>query len=109
MNAGMAIASAIGFLVLIEVPYNDIVAVMPFLVVGMSRILGCFSWRLTFSLAVGTDNMFLMVAAVKRTSRLKSVEDRIAECMSDAAVSILITALTGKISKLTILRVLPLK
>ncbi|PAV59646.1 hypothetical protein WR25_21242 [Diploscapter pachys] len=81
MNAGMAIASAIGFLVLIGIPYNDIVAVMPFLVV-----------------AVGTDNMFLMVAAVKRTSRLKSVEDRISECMSDAAVSILITALTDAFS-----------
>ncbi|KAK6039096.1 hypothetical protein COOONC_23399 [Cooperia oncophora] len=79
-NAGMGIASAMGGLVLLGVQYNDIVAVMPFLVV-----------------AVGTDNMFLMVAAVKRTSRILPVEKRIGECMSDAAVSILITALTGEL------------
>ncbi|KHJ87065.1 hypothetical protein OESDEN_13168, partial [Oesophagostomum dentatum] len=40
MNAGMGIASAMGGLVLLDVQYNDIVAVMPFLVVGkeLSRI-----------------------------------------------------------------------
>ncbi|VDO86677.1 unnamed protein product [Heligmosomoides polygyrus] len=80
-NAGMGIASAMGGLVLLDVQYNDIVAVMPFLVV-----------------AVGTDNMFLMVAAVKRTSRVLPVEQRIGECMADAAVSILITALTDAFS-----------
>ncbi|KAK6029709.1 patched family protein [Ostertagia ostertagi] len=48
--------------------------------------------------AVGTDNMFLMVAAVKRTSRVLPVEERIGECMADAAVSILITALTDAFS-----------
>ncbi|CAJ0572370.1 unnamed protein product, partial [Mesorhabditis spiculigera] len=80
-NAGMGIASAVGFLVLIGVPYTDIVAVMPFLVV-----------------AVGTDNMFLMVACVRRTNRAWSVERRIGECMSDAAVSITITALTDAFS-----------
>ncbi|RCN24908.1 hypothetical protein ANCCAN_29386 [Ancylostoma caninum] len=74
----MGIASAMGGLVLLDVQYNDIVAVMPFLVV-----------------AVGTDNMFLMVAAVKRTCRTLTVEQRLGECMADAAVSILITALTG--------------
>ncbi|KAK5985451.1 SSD domain-containing protein, partial [Trichostrongylus colubriformis] len=77
----MGIASAMGGLVLLNVQYNDIVAVMPFLVV-----------------AVGTDNMFLMVAAVKRTSRVLPVEQRIGECMADAAVSILITALTDAFS-----------
>lgn len=35
-NAGMGIASAIGGLVLLGIQYNDIVAVMPFLVVGKS-------------------------------------------------------------------------
>lgn len=39
--------------------------------------------------------MFLMVAAVKRTCRALTVEQRLGECMADAAVSILITALTG--------------
>uniref|UniRef100_A0A158P9T4 SSD domain-containing protein n=1 Tax=Angiostrongylus cantonensis TaxID=6313 RepID=A0A158P9T4_ANGCA len=81
VNAGMGIASAMGGLILLNVQYNDIVAVMPFLVV-----------------AVGTDNMFLMVAAVKRTSRALPLEKRIGECMSDAAVSILITALTDAFS-----------
>ncbi|VDM59007.1 unnamed protein product [Angiostrongylus costaricensis] len=81
INAGMGIASAMGGLILLDVQYNDIVAVMPFLVV-----------------AVGTDNMFLMVAAVKRTSRALPLEKRIGECMSDAAVSILITALTDAFS-----------
>ncbi|KAJ1372533.1 hypothetical protein KIN20_034710, partial [Parelaphostrongylus tenuis] len=81
VNAGMGIASAMGGLILLNVQYNDIVAVMPFLVV-----------------AVGTDNMFLMVAAVKRTSRALPLEKRIGESMSDAAVSILITALTDAFS-----------
>uniref|UniRef100_A0A1I7XNK4 SSD domain-containing protein n=1 Tax=Heterorhabditis bacteriophora TaxID=37862 RepID=A0A1I7XNK4_HETBA len=48
--------------------------------------------------AVGTDNMFLMVASVKRTSRALPVSERIGECMADAAVSILITALTDAFS-----------
>ncbi|XGW22431.1 hypothetical protein V3C99_005005 [Haemonchus contortus] len=81
VNAGMGIASSMGGLVLLGLQYNDIVAVMPFLVV-----------------AVGTDNMFLMVAAVKRTSRVLPVEQRMGECMADAAVSILITALTDAFS-----------
>ncbi|GMS98574.1 hypothetical protein PENTCL1PPCAC_20749 [Pristionchus entomophagus] len=81
MNAGMGIVSGIGMLLLCGFPYNDIVAVMPFLVV-----------------AVGTDNMFLMVAAVRRTSRTLPYEERMAECMAEAAVSILITALTDAFS-----------
>lgn len=48
--------------------------------------------------AVGTDNMFLMVAAVRHTNRAYSVPKRIAECMSDAAISILITSLTDAFS-----------
>ena len=34
INAGMGIATAVGILNLLSVPYNDIVGVMPFLVVG---------------------------------------------------------------------------
>lgn len=78
----MGIASAMGMLTYLEIQYNDIIAVMPFLVV-----------------AVGTDNMFLMVASLKRTDRNLKYDQRIAECMADAAVSILITALTGSIYK----------
>ncbi|PIO67990.1 patched family protein [Teladorsagia circumcincta] len=62
-------------------PYSEIVAVMPFLVV-----------------AVGIDNMFLMIAAIRRTSRCLPVTERMAECMSDAAVAILITATTDALS-----------
>lgn len=80
-NAGMGIASAMGMLTYMGIQYNDIIAVMPFLVV-----------------AVGTDNMFLMVASLKRTDRNLRYDKRIAECMSDAAVSILITALTDALS-----------
>ena len=102
-----------GICVYLNVPYNDIVAVMPFLVVGecdRSR-----KWVETVTLsAVGTDNMFLMVAAVRRTSRKLpgtfrvfeytyvvpmttvsvAAHKRMGECMAEAAVSILITALT---------------
>ncbi|UMM12683.1 hypothetical protein L5515_001337 [Caenorhabditis briggsae] len=81
VNAGIAILTGIGCLSLIGMPYNDIVGVMPFLVV-----------------AVGTDNMFLMVAAVRRTSRTHTVHERMGECMADAAVSILITSSTDVLS-----------
>ncbi|CAI2320191.1 unnamed protein product [Caenorhabditis sp. 36 PRJEB53466] len=80
-NAGMGIASAMGLLIYLDIQYNDIIAVMPFLVV-----------------AVGTDNMFLMVASLKRTDRNLKYDQRIAECMADAAVSILITAMTDALS-----------
>ncbi|CAB3407453.1 unnamed protein product [Caenorhabditis bovis] len=81
VNAGIAILTGIGCLSLMGFPYNDIVGVMPFLVV-----------------AVGTDNMFLMVAAVRRTSRTLPVHERMGECMADAAVSILITSSTDVLS-----------
>ncbi|CAD5206645.1 unnamed protein product [Bursaphelenchus okinawaensis] len=81
INAGMGILSAIGGINLLGMPYNDIVGVMPFLVV-----------------AVGTDNMFLMVAACRRTNRAHNVAERIGECMSDAAISMFITSLTDAFS-----------
>ncbi|KAI1723441.1 patched family domain-containing protein [Ditylenchus destructor] len=81
VNAGMGILTAIGLLNWLSVPYNDIVGVMPFLVV-----------------AVGVDNMFLMVAAIRRTNRAFSVGRRMGEAMSDAAISMMITALTDAFS-----------
>ncbi|KAL3079182.1 hypothetical protein niasHT_036235 [Heterodera trifolii] len=80
-NAGMGIVTAIGLLNMCSVPYNDIVGVMPFLVV-----------------AVGVDNMFLMIAAVRRTNRASPVCRRMGEAMADAAISMLITALTDALS-----------
>ncbi|CAJ0578328.1 unnamed protein product, partial [Mesorhabditis spiculigera] len=81
VNAGMGILTALGAGLLLHVPFNDIVAVMPFLVV-----------------AVGVDNMFLMVSSVRRTPRSHTTGERMGECLSDAAVSILITALTDAFS-----------
>uniref|UniRef100_A0A914N234 SSD domain-containing protein n=1 Tax=Meloidogyne incognita TaxID=6306 RepID=A0A914N234_MELIC len=81
INAGMGIVTAIGYLNLCSMPYNDIVGVMPFLVV-----------------AVGVDNMFLMIAAIRRTNRASSVQRRMGEAMSDAAISMFITALTDALS-----------
>uniref|UniRef100_A0A0N5AM40 SSD domain-containing protein n=1 Tax=Syphacia muris TaxID=451379 RepID=A0A0N5AM40_9BILA len=81
INAGMGIVTGVGLANFLGLPYNDIVAVMPFLVV-----------------AVGTDNMFLMVAALRHTNRAHSVPRRIGECMSDAAISIFITSLTDAFS-----------
>ncbi|KAM3721406.1 Patched domain-containing protein [Dirofilaria immitis] len=81
INAGMGIITGIGITSFCGVPYSDIVGVMPFLVV-----------------AVGTDNMFLMVAAVRHTNRALPVPKRIGESMSDAAISILITSLTDAFS-----------
>ncbi|GMR52336.1 hypothetical protein PMAYCL1PPCAC_22531, partial [Pristionchus mayeri] len=66
----------------LRIPFNDIVAVTSFLVV-----------------AVGTDNMLLMMDAARlRTSSTLSYEDPMAECMTEADVSLLITALTGAFS-----------
>lgn len=42
--------------------------------------------------------MFLMVAAIRRTNRSFSVTRRVAEAMSDAAISMFITSLTDAFS-----------
>ncbi|KAK6011569.1 hypothetical protein OSTOST_23339, partial [Ostertagia ostertagi] len=61
INACMGIVTSLGTLMLFGMPYSEIVAVMPFLVV-----------------AVGIDNMFLMIAAIRRTSRCLPVAERMA-------------------------------
>ncbi|KAK0429459.1 hypothetical protein QR680_011390 [Steinernema hermaphroditum] len=81
VNAGMGIATSIGFLNFAGIPYCDIVGVMPFLVI-----------------AVGIDNMFLMLASVRNTNRAHDTSTRVGECMSEAAVSMLITSLTDAFS-----------
>uniref|UniRef100_A0A915KRX7 SSD domain-containing protein n=1 Tax=Romanomermis culicivorax TaxID=13658 RepID=A0A915KRX7_ROMCU len=47
---------------------------------------------------VRLDNTFLMISAVRHTSRTLSVEERIAEGMCEAAVSITVTVLTDVLS-----------
>ncbi|KFD52451.1 patched family protein [Trichuris suis] len=81
IGAGIGVSSAVGLMNLCGMIYTQIVAVMPFLVVS-----------------VRLDNTFLMISAVRRTSPQKSVEDRIGDAMSEAAVSITITVLTDVFS-----------
>lgn len=50
------------------------------------------------TLAIGVDNMFLMVASFRRTSRRLPVGKRMAQTLSDSAISISITALTDALS-----------
>ncbi|CAG9530547.1 unnamed protein product, partial [Cercopithifilaria johnstoni] len=73
----MAIISAIGSLLLLSVPFVDIVIMMPFL-----------------SLTVGIDDTFLILAAWHDTNSNLSVEDRIKASMQHAAVSIAVTSIT---------------
>ncbi|VDM43996.1 unnamed protein product [Toxocara canis] len=77
----MAITSATGLLLLLDVTFVDVVSVMPFL-----------------SLTIGIDDTFLMLAAWHETSRMLSVEDRIEASMRHAAVSVSITSLTDALA-----------
>ncbi|VDM10167.1 unnamed protein product [Wuchereria bancrofti] len=79
----MAIISAIGLLLLLNVPFVDIVMIMPFL--SLSKL---------FLTSVGIDDTFLMLAAWHDTNSNLSVEERIKVSMQHAAVSIAITSVT---------------
>uniref|UniRef100_A0AAF5DBF3 SSD domain-containing protein n=2 Tax=Strongyloides stercoralis TaxID=6248 RepID=A0AAF5DBF3_STRER len=81
MSAGMGIITSIGMLSGLGMVYNDIVGVMPFLV-----------------LAVGVDNTFLILSGVRRTSRVASSSNRISETLSEAGVSMFITSSTNALS-----------
>ncbi|XP_013794597.1 patched domain-containing protein 3-like [Limulus polyphemus] len=52
----------------------------------------------SFSTGIGMDDTFVLLAAWRRTEPKKSVEERMAETYSDAAVSITITSITNFIS-----------
>uniref|UniRef100_A0AC35FHP9 SSD domain-containing protein n=1 Tax=Panagrolaimus sp. PS1159 TaxID=55785 RepID=A0AC35FHP9_9BILA len=77
----MAIVSAIGLLLLMNVTFVDMCSVMPFL-----------------SLTIGIDDTFLMLAAWHETSRKLSVEERVEAAMRHAGVSISITSLTDALA-----------
>ncbi|KAJ8027871.1 Patched domain-containing protein 3 [Holothuria leucospilota] len=77
LSAGLAIGSAMGLLSFCGVPFNQVVASMPFLVLG-----------------IGLDDMFIMLAAWRRTNPFSTVETRMGETFSEAAVSITITTVT---------------
>ncbi|XP_038057103.1 patched domain-containing protein 3-like isoform X2 [Patiria miniata] len=77
ISAAFSILSALGMLSLVGLEYNNIVSLMPFLILG-----------------VGVDNMFVMVAAWRQLSLYLSVEERMGRTFSEAAVSITITNVT---------------
>lgn len=64
-SAGMGVASAIGLLNFAGFAFNEIVLVMPFLAVS-----------------IGIDNMFLMIAAVRRTPRAHKVSSQVSAPLS---------------------------
>ncbi|XP_022089525.1 patched domain-containing protein 3-like isoform X2 [Acanthaster planci] len=77
ISAGLSILSSIGLLSLIGLGYNEVVSLMPFLILG-----------------VGVDNMFIMIAAWRQLSLYLSVEERMGRTFSEAGVSVTITNLT---------------
>ncbi|XP_013403203.1 patched domain-containing protein 3 [Lingula anatina] len=81
VSAGLAIVSSFGLMLHAGVPFIDIVASTPFLI-----------------LAIGVDDMFIMIAAWRQTNPRDTVEKRMEETLSEAAVSITITTLTDGLS-----------
>nr|XP_006812130.1 PREDICTED: patched domain-containing protein 3-like [Saccoglossus kowalevskii] len=77
VSALLAIVSTVGLLSLCGVPFIHLNIAMPFLTLG-----------------IGVDDMFIMVASWRTTSRHNSVADRMAETFSEAALSITITSIT---------------
>ncbi|XP_030838731.1 patched domain-containing protein 3 [Strongylocentrotus purpuratus] len=77
LSASLAIVSSIGFLSYCRVEFNELVSLMPFLIIG-----------------VGVDNMFIMIAGWRQLSIYLPVHERMGKTYSEAAVSITITNLT---------------
>uniref|UniRef100_A0A914XTT4 SSD domain-containing protein n=1 Tax=Plectus sambesii TaxID=2011161 RepID=A0A914XTT4_9BILA len=81
INCVLAIVSSFGFMLLLGVPYNVINTIIPFL-----------------ALAVGVDDMFIIMACWNRTDRTETTGRRLGESLSHAAVAITITSLTDVLS-----------
>ncbi|XP_078591490.1 patched domain-containing protein 3-like [Branchiostoma floridae x Branchiostoma japonicum] len=81
LGAGMAVLATIGLMSYCGVKFNTLVAAMPFLVIG-----------------VGVDNMFILLAAWRKTNPWDSVQDRSANTYAEAGVSITITTLTNALA-----------
>ncbi|KAI8517767.1 Patched domain-containing protein 3 [Branchiostoma belcheri] len=77
VSAGLAIVSSMGLVLFCGVKFISIVASMPFLCLG-----------------IGIDDMFIMVAAWRKTNPHHSVERRMSEALGEAAMSITITSIT---------------
>ncbi|XP_070560774.1 patched domain-containing protein 3-like [Ptychodera flava] len=77
LSAGLAVISALGVGSYIGLPFINVVASMPFLVLG-----------------IGVDDMFIMIAAWRQTSPTQSVPERMGHAYKEAAMSITITSIT---------------
>ncbi|CAB3398104.1 unnamed protein product [Caenorhabditis bovis] len=77
----MAIGTTFGFMLLFGVPFNSITLVMPFLIIG-----------------VGCDDVFIIIHAMRKTDKTKSLEHQIAETMEEAGPSITVTSATNILS-----------
>ncbi|CAI5453366.1 unnamed protein product [Caenorhabditis angaria] len=77
----MAIGTTCGFLLLFGLPFNSIVLVMPFLIIG-----------------VGCDDVFIIIHAMRKTDKSQSLEHQIAETMEEAGPSITVTSATNILS-----------
>ncbi|KAK6042046.1 patched family protein [Cooperia oncophora] len=68
-------------LFLLGFPFNSITLVMPFLIIG-----------------VGSDDVFIIIHAMRKTNKKMPLEDQIAETMEEAGPSITVTSLTNILS-----------
>ncbi|KRT79642.1 Hedgehog receptor, partial [Oryctes borbonicus] len=81
LSASMATLSAFGLCMYIGIDFIGINLAAPFLMIG-----------------IGIDDTFVMLAAWRRTSIKDSVPQRMAQMLSEAAVSITITSVTDMVS-----------
>ncbi|KJH46706.1 patched family protein [Dictyocaulus viviparus] len=77
----MAVGTTLCLLFLFGYPFNSIVLVMPFLIIG-----------------VGSDDVFIIIHAMRKTDKRMSLEDQIAETMEEAGPSITVTSVTNILS-----------
>ncbi|KAJ8036578.1 Patched domain-containing protein 3 [Holothuria leucospilota] len=77
VSASLGLVSAVGFLCYCGVPFNQVTVSMPFIILG-----------------IGLDDMFIMIAAWRKTDPNLPVKERMEDTYGDAAVSITITSFT---------------
>ncbi|CAH1255280.1 PTCHD3 [Branchiostoma lanceolatum] len=90
LGAGMAVLATIGLMFYCGIKFNTLVAAMPFLIIGMHPF--------SAHSGVGVDNMFILLAAWRKTNPWDSVQERSANTYAEAGVSITITTLTNALA-----------
>lgn len=96
VSAAMATLCAFGFCMYAGVDFIGLNLAAPFLMIGRSSKtspLRCYS-NYIFVSGIGIDDTFVMLAAWRRTSMKDPVPLRMAQMLSEAAVSITITSIT---------------